>query len=939
MGRQPTGHRARPAADLRLAPAPGPATGLIASDPAGYRITIGPDDLDSLVFARLAAAGRRDGDAVLLRRGLDLWRGDALSGIESETVRRAAVALDEARGAALEDWAELELAAGHERDLIGPLTDLVERFPLRERLRGQLIRALAGAGRTGDALAEFRRVRSTLRGELGLEPGPALQELHRRVLAGEAAPPPRVVRPVRSLPRTVADFTGRTDLISRIAARAAAGGPAVIALDGMAGSGKTTLALHVAAELGERYPDAHLYIDLHGHSEREPLDPAGALLVLLRRLGIGADEVPADSDGRVHLWRAEMARRRALVILDNAASSGQVVDLLPASPGSLVLVTSRRRLLGLDGAHPESLPVLDEAEAVELLARIAGDRVFAEPGAAADLVGRCGGLPLAIRLAGARLAHRPRWQVADLVKRVGDAALPELAAEDRTVAGAFALSFGQLPQPAQRVFRLLGVHPGRLFDVPAVAALADLPAGEAGELLDDLVDVHLVEEPEPDVFRMHDLLHEYASALAAELPTGGRRAALGRLLDLELGAALATVPEPVRRPMMRELGVPGLPAATLVAAIAQPPARLERMRPYLGSLVAAAVDAGRPEYSWQLGRAAWRQLFGDGYNDDVRALFTTAGAIARRLGDELGQAISANYLGSVHFRRAQYDDALALLQESIRLRRRLGNPVALAYSLSNLVGIYSTTSRFAEATEVSLEALRLAETTGDAQAVSSHLDSRSLLMSRLGRHEEALILQRRRLMSMIDRADRSGAVYSLFHLILIRRRAGRISDRAAERAYRVVLRLSVRQRMGQVEAEAHSELGDVLSSLGRHAEAIDQVERGLETFDRLDDHRIYAQALNTLARARWAAGDRARAEADFGRALQMAQGASQPYEVARAHLGLGDCATDAETARAHWTAAAEIFTRLRVPERYEAAARLQEVDSQKDETGVNHCAI
>lgn len=174
-----------------------------------------------------------------------------------------------------------------------------------------------------------------------------------------------------------------------------------------AGSGKSTLALHVAALTGDRFPDAHLFVDLHGHSDRKPVEPAAALLILLRQLGISAERVPDGLGERIDLWRTELAARRALILLDNAASSAQVADLLPASPGTLALVTTRRRLAGLDGAYHESLPVLSERDAVTMLARIAGDRVAGEPAAAAELVRRCGALPLALRLAGTRLAHRP----------------------------------------------------------------------------------------------------------------------------------------------------------------------------------------------------------------------------------------------------------------------------------------------------------------------------------------------------------------------------------------------------------------------------------------------------------------------------------------------------------------------------------------------------
>jgi DNA-binding SARP family transcriptional activator/tetratricopeptide (TPR) repeat protein len=893
--------------------------GAIASDPAGYRIDPGSDDLDAVVFARLAASK----DATLLRRGLDLWRGDALSGIESEAVRRAAATLDQQRALAFEDWAELELAAGHERDLIGPLTDFAERFPLRERLRAQLIRALTAAGRTGDALAEFRRLSDALDAELGIEPGPALQELHRQILGGgraSARPADREV--VRALPRTVADFTGRGELIARLMRRAAEGGPVVLALDGMAGSGKTTLALHVAARLGEQFPDAHLYVDLHGHSDREPLEPSAALLLLLRQLGIGADRAPADRSGRVDLWRDELAGRRALVVLDNAASSDQVVDLLPASPEVLVLLTSRRRLLGLDGVHPESLPVLDETEAVTLLARIAGDRVRAETEAAADLIRRCGGLPLAIRLAGTRLAHRPRWQVADLVKRFGAAVLPELTAESRSVAGALAISYDQLPAAARRAFRLLGVHPGRLFDAVALAALAELPVGEARDLLDDLVDVHLIEEPEPDVFRMHDLLHEYASALAAELPGDERRAALRRLLDLELGAVLLILDAARRRSIVRDLGLTELPAVELTAAMTEPRVRFDRSHRYFYALAGAAVEGGYSEYSWQLARAAWWPLFSSGYVDEIRELFTLARAEAHRVGNAAAQATCANYLASIYFRRARFDDAMTLLQEAIRLRRGLGDPTALSSSLGNLGAIYASTSRYVEGEAALREALELAERAGDDHAVMLRLDGRAVILSKLGFHEEALHLQRRRMFRAFQTRDEMNTVHSLATMIIFRRRAGRMAPLPAERALRIMRRHAIRARFPELAAEVQAELGDVLRELGRHAEAITQMEQALEMFDEANELRLRSRTLNMLAVVWREAGDPETAADLHRQARELATSLSQPFEVALAHLGLGDCATDPSVAREHWRIAEEILTRLRMPERFEAAARL-----------------
>jgi DNA-binding SARP family transcriptional activator len=524
-----------------------PAT--ISTHPAGYAIRTGEHELDARAFtaavdeARELVAADSDAARRMLRQALDLWRGPALSGIDSRPVRQRAAILDEQQAATTEDWVDLELAGGRERDLLGELAGLVERFPLRERLRVQLMTALFRAGRQADALAEYRRARTMLRAELGVEPGPALRELHQRILRGQEASAPRpghhrraAATGARCLPRTVGDFTGRAETIDRLVReieQADSAVPFIKIIDGMAGSGKTTLVLHIANAVAERYPDAQLFVDLHGHSERRPLDPAAALVALLGQLGVVAGRIPADLADRVALWRSELAGRRTLVVLDNAASSAQIGPLLPAAAGSLTLITSRRRLAGLDSVRPESIPLLTEAEGVELLGRIAADRVAAEPEAAAEVVRRCGRLPLAIRLAGSRLAHRQRWRVADLVRRLGEhgAALPELAAEQRTVVSAFALSYGQLAESQQACFRLLGLYPGERFDAAAAAALTGVALDEAEDLLDDLVDMHLLEEPEPGVFRLHDLMREYAATLAAQDPEDVRRAALAGLTE------------------------------------------------------------------------------------------------------------------------------------------------------------------------------------------------------------------------------------------------------------------------------------------------------------------------------------------------------------------------------------------------------------------------
>jgi DNA-binding SARP family transcriptional activator/tetratricopeptide (TPR) repeat protein/RecA/RadA recombinase len=896
--------------------------GAIESDPAGYRLRCPPDDLDAAEFARLTGLARASGDAAPLREALALWRGDALVGIDSLAVRTAAAALDEQHAAAAEDWAELELAAGRDRRLVGELGSLVERFPLRERLWAALIRALVAAGRPADALAEYRRVHDLLRAELGLEPGAALRDLQLSILRGDAAPPAAPAPPpmIRCLPRTVGDFTGRDEVVARLLARAGAPGPVVLAVDGMPGSGKTTLALHVAARAGNRYPDAHLFVDLHGHSDREPLDPAAALLILLRQLGVAADRIPDGAAERVALWRTELAERRALVVLDNAAGSHQVADLLPAGPGTLALVTSRRRLAGLDGVHPESLPVLDEDEAVTLLARIAGDRIAAQPAEAAEVARRCGGLPLALRLAGARLAHRPRWQVGDLARRIGTSALPELAAESRSVAGAFALSYGQLTEPARRVFRLLGVAPGRSFDAPHTAALTGLPLPAAADVLDALVDVHLVEEPEPGFFRLHDLLREYASALAAELPEEERRSAVVAALDFEVYAAALAVP--VRRLItLRDLGGAGPARPDLVAAVTEPEDRMERTRPGLAALQDAAIRAERPDLVWKVARGAWRFLWTRGYTDDIAALFTVAHDVARRAGDLPGQAVAANYLASTHYLRGRLDQARALMTECIRLRAAAGDRAGLALALNNLAVLHNAHGEYADGAALAERAMR----TGDQDA-APRLDVLSFAYSFLGRHDEAIHLQRRRLLGVIEQRDTVDIGHSLMHLIKMRLRAGRIRPEVAERRLRFLRREMARNQFRAGERDCTVELGDLLRSQGRHAEAIAELTAGLAGVREYGDARTEPEVLNKLACALLESGDPAGALPYCRRALELARRTAHRYELGRALLGLGDClaGTDPAAAREHWIAAGRIFAELRVTDRAEAERRLDD---------------
>jgi len=914
----------------------------ILTDPAGYGIEAGEDDLDATAFARLLTRGRSrlpadpDDARKFFRQALDLWYGPALAGIDSRAVRQAAAILDEQHAVAIEDWVDLELDGGRDRDLVAELTGLVDRFPLRERLRAQLMLTLYRVGRQADALAEYRRVRRVLHQELGIEPGVGLQELHRQILTGEvagsaaaapapvSAPPPA---PIRALPRAVGDFTGRADLLQALRAEIAAApaGPLVRVIDGMAGIGKTALAVHLAGLVGASYPDAHLFIDLHGHSDRAAAEPAAALLTLLRQLGLAADRIPASVEDRVALWRSELAGRRALVLLDNAASSAQVTPLLPGLGDSLVLVTSRRRLTGLDGVRPESVQVLDEAEAAALFVRIVGERADAEPAAVREVVRRCGRLPLAIRLAGARLAHRPRWRVADLLRRLGEAALPELVAEDRTVLSAFALSYAQLPAAPQRLFRLLGLNPGERFTAPAAAALADLDLDDAEDLLDGLVDVHLVEEPEPGLFRLHDLMREYAASLATAEGPEYARAAIVQLLDFHLQAIAVTGFHAQRQSLIRDLKLGPPLRPDLAAAVTDHAAHLERERSNLLPFMAAGVAAGRPEYAWLLPRAAWRYLFTRGYLADIADSHTQAMAVARESGDDEAVAMTANSLAAGYSRMGRNDDARQMLELCVRLRRQLGDEAGANKATGNLAVVYESMGRLADSLDLARESLRTCRRLGDQTSIGRRHSVIGYLYAQLGHPAEGLHHLRLELQVMMAEgpAERLSVAQTMLHIATLKRRYGLATPEVVRRMLRVCLWVYDAKDYRIGTAEVYNELGSLCRAEGRYAEGIELHRRAVVIAEGSADRRFEAIFLNDFAATVRESGDPSGAAELHGRALSIAAG-KHPYEEARALAGLGSSLVDSDLdgARQHWRQALAIFTRMGVPDRHDVEKRL-----------------
>jgi DNA-binding SARP family transcriptional activator len=490
-----------------------------------YTLRVTPSQLDALSFAGLfedgrreLATGRPEVAADRLRKAVALWRGPVLAGLAvPDELRHEVERLAAQRIEAIEDWVEARLAIGQHAWLAAELDGLVEQYPLRERLWGQLMTSLYAVGRQAEALGAYQRLQALLDKELGVRPGPAIRELHQRMLRGAPLGGPAVrlrARP-RQLPRDPVIFVGRE---AELAALSGGDGPVIIsAVRGTAGVGKTALALRWAHQAAAGFPDGCLYADLRGFGPHPPLDPVTVLDGFLRSLGVSADERPGSLDELAARYRTELAGRRVLVLLDNAECAEQVRPLLPGGSSSRVVVTSRDpldELVARDGASRLDLDLLPLEAAIGLLRRLIGTRVDAEPAAARALAEQCARLPLALRVA-AELAVSRRGPLAELVAELGSQGRrmdPLAAGGDpmTAVRAVFSWSYRQLPTPAADAFRLLGLHPGRDLDRYAAAALI----GGDPDVLSTLVSGHLLEEQDGR-YRMHDLLRTYARELVA----------------------------------------------------------------------------------------------------------------------------------------------------------------------------------------------------------------------------------------------------------------------------------------------------------------------------------------------------------------------------------------------------------------------------------------
>nr|WP_308309782.1 BTAD domain-containing putative transcriptional regulator [Streptomyces sp. CHD11] len=787
---------------------PGEPPQLLVSVGDGYLLRTAEDALDLAVFERRVAEAKKrcaEGElsaaAELLHTALGAWQGPALAGLPGPLAESECSYLDEQRLTALEMRCDIDVTLGRHDAVVPELLSLTPRHPLREQLCRLLMLALYRSGRQAEALAAYQKTRHALVAELGVEPGTALKDLHDRILTADpsllpdsrspADPYPAADRSERpegpvgpsgpdspdahdhpaagdlpdaqdhpaarpaQLPADLPAFAGRQAELARLRALLPGDGGApdtlvISAIGGMGGIGKSALAVHWAHEVADRFPDGQLCINLRGFDPTgSVMAPDEAVRVFLEALGVPSVRIPADVDAQVALYRSLLARRRMLILLDNARDTEQVRPLLPGSPGSLVIVTSRNQLAGLvaaDGARPLTLDQMTPTEAFDLLAsRLGTGRLAAEPGAAGEIIARCGWLPLALAIVAAHAAARPGFPLGAIADDVRDShgSLDAFVGGDditTDVRAVFSWSYKALSAPAARLFRLLGLHSGPHISAPAVAALTGLPPREARAGLGELTRAHLITEHFPGRYTLHDLLRVYAAErAAAEESARDRDAAVGRLLAFYLHTTDAAYP--LITPSRHRIPLDPPPAGCRPLEFATREEALgwcESERSNLVGAVHLAARSGRPDIAWRLPAVLWGFFYLRSHTHDWLDTTATGLAAARSAHDRRGEAQALADRSAALRDSGRLDEAVAPLHEAMDIYRALGDMTGTSLVVANLGDIYLLSGRLDEAVAYIRRALAIARIQGDAWGQGITLSNLGDALLRLGRYDEAI---------------------------------------------------------------------------------------------------------------------------------------------------------------------------------------------------------
>lgn len=879
----------------RLRVALGPAWAeRIVTQPPGYLCRVDEPELDVLAFEALCRqagealrAGRWVEASGLAGRAVGLWRGAPLVDVASQSLHDEFVPrFEQLRTQLLEDKAEADLRLGGHERLVQPLRELIAQHPLNERFRAQLMVALVGSGRRAEALSAYHDARKVLVGELGVEPGPEMRSLHERILTGdtdlllERAPEQTEVlvsSVPRQLPAAPGHFVGRQadlDLIvdlgrrSGTAAGAGLGGmPTVIcAIDGMAGIGKTALAVHAAHRLAGDFPDGQLFVDLHGHTKgHPPREPGDALGVLLRALQVPAQRIPDETEERAALYRQCLSGTHTLILLDNVHDEAQARPLLPGAPGCMVLMTSRRRLKGLDDAHSLSLDLLSGTESATLLRVIAGTGHVLEDDLQHDplrdpllakLVELCGRLPLALRIAGALLRHRPAWNLRHLVTRLDDEGrrVSALADSERELGMVFDLSITGLDTRHQLLVRRLGLIPGLTLDAHAAAALLDSELDVAEALLEDLVDHNLLVAYAPGRYRQHDLIRAHTRALAERDPCPEREDAVDRLLRYYAVAAQHASAFIARYPLPAMHGA--APAPAPVPALADPDAARDWLRIERESLEAAYSHArthALDRHAVALAEGLADILRTDGPWSQALALYTDTVAAAARLGDRSAQARALLHGGDIRGLTGDYPGAAGDTQRALALYRVLGDRFGQAAAMAQLGQTEARTGGYRDSIRKQSDVLRLYRALGSRRGQALVLNQLAETRGRAADFSGAAGDYREALELYGSLGDSQGRALALLGLGEMRRLGGDHVGAASSQREALRIFRAIRHRRGH--AAALTNLGEIHLAGGDHLSAARDLNEALKLYQGLGDQQGQGNALTLLGSARRLAGD------------------------------------------------------------------------------------
>ncbi|TDD17761.1 AfsR/SARP family transcriptional regulator [Nonomuraea diastatica] len=850
--------------------------GRIDAVAGGYRLRADADEIDIGRFEALVAQGDYG-------QALALWRGPAFGPLaEHPHLRVEAARLEGRRLAVTEQHIDAVMAAGRHDEVVARLTQLIAEHPLHERFCGRLMAALYRAGRQADALDAYRQIAARLAG-LGIDPGTELQELHQAIRRSDPALELPAGRPLvipSELPTDLAAFTGREQELVRLRGTLLEDHLSVVifAISGSGGVGKSALAIHLAHQIVDRYPDGQLYANLQGSTpDATPVDPIDVLGQLLRSLGVAPDAVPVDVEEAAALFRTRTHNRRLLIILDNALDAAQVRPLLPAGRSCAVLITCRRNMSSLEAAQHLPLGPLSEQEAGDLLARLIGaHRSDAEPEAVAEISRLCAYLPLAISIAAARLNSRRVWSLAKLADRlaVEHQRLSELEQGDRALRTSLHAGYRQLDEAHARVFRLCALPGGPDLDTDAAAALLDIPASQAEDHLDDLVDFALLDNPAPGIYRYHDLIRLFAQEQAAQRdPDNERDQALHRLLGFYTATThnAVTTDDPQwtwprsllpRRHPGRTFPHPKAAAAWLfdnvphlVAAAEWGAHRPEslglaadlvtgmrwllysgvgwaRIAPSFHAIIDTAARTGDTRSEavglYELGHLSYyRHLL-----SDAAALLERATDLARVVGDRVLLWQIWHTRGLAYTGRRRLPDAVHALQEAAALAQELRLPAREATTLANLARVHIHAGQMDQAVTVLDQALHAARASGDPDPLAAVRYARGVALRDTGRFHEAAreLTDARHTFRALARRTAEGNV--LYHLAETYRQA----DRHAQAIEAAEECLALSREIGDDYniARALAALGQSHAAQGDHAQGRTSLQEAHEIFARLD---------------------------------------------------------------------------------------------------------